>query len=115
MSQKSIRIKQKKFDTFDELMDFYEYNSDEIYPYTFQRLKDYFSKNEKCGEVDIYKVIIGDTDNLKYMCIQENEWKDILGEIKNYFVRNEMYNEAANIRNFETLIWGDFQPINELL
>jgi len=39
----------------------------------------------------------------------------ILGEIKNYYVRNEMYIEAANIRNFETLIWGEFQPINELL
>jgi len=104
--RKPTRIQNKKFDSFEEMMEFYDDFPEEVHLHTLNRLQDYWVKNKTVGEIDIYKVSIPEAPELKYMSILSNEWEEALFNMEVYFVEEENYKQAAIIRDFSWEIFG---------
>lgn len=104
--QKTTRIQRKKFDSFDEMMEFYEDHPEEVHLHTLNRLQDYWKKNSDVGNVDIYKVDISDNPDLKYMSILEDQWEEALFNMETYFVENNNFEQATLVRDFSWEIFG---------
>ena len=107
--KKNNKIKTKKFDTYDELIEYIEDNKEEVNHYTFNRLKDYWLKNKKRDIVDIYSIKIIDAPNIKNTSIFESEWEHALFEIETYFVDEEMYEHASQVRDLSWNIFGKIE------
>ena len=104
--RKTTRIQRKKFDNIDEMLQYYDDNTEEIHSYTLNRLEDYWYKNKKIGDIDIYKVDIYDSPNIAYMSILPDEWEEALFNIEVHFVTTENYLQAARVRDFSWEIFG---------
>jgi len=100
------RLKQLKFDDFDEMMDYYNDNEEKIHLYTLDKLQKSWKKEQIPKTVDIYKVSVVGEEHLKFMSILDKEWSECFDEMKEYFVSKEMYEEAAKVRNFEKIVFN---------
>lgn len=104
--KKFTRIRNKNFLTFQEMLEFYEDNEEEIHSYTLNRLKEYWIKNKVCGDVDIYKVKIEDSPKISHMNVYKDEWEHALFLMEVYHVSVEDYEKASIVRDFSWEIFG---------
>lgn len=106
MPQKPTRIKNLKFNTFEELMEHYEDNPLEVHIHTLNRLNDYFTKYNKVAQIDVFKVNVSDAPEIRYMSILEDEWEHALFDIETFFVSMDMFEDAAIVRDLSWKIFG---------
>ena len=103
---KMARLKQLRFDDYDEMMDYYNDNEEQIHLYTLDKLEKSWKKKKIPKTVDIYKVDVIGEDDLKFMSILDKEWSECFEEMKCFFVNKEMYEAAARVRNFEKIVFN---------
>lgn len=94
------------FTDFNEMMDYYEENSTEIHSYTLEQLMKFWKKYKKIDTVDIFDVKIKDMHSLKYMCVLEKDWGNVLNEMEIWFLKEELFEKLCILRDFKKELVG---------
>ncbi len=101
------KLKLLKFQDYDDMFDYYESNEEIIHLYTLDKLEQSWKSKGEIKTVDIYRIEITESDDdVEFLSIYEGEWEEAFLEMKNYFVKNQKYEIAARVRNFEKLIFN---------
>ena len=88
------KLKTKKFDSLEEMMDYYNDNKTEIHLYTMDILEKFWKKNQYLDNVDIYSLKIKGMPEVSRLSIVKTEWKNAIDEIIEHFVKLEEYLNA---------------------
>ena len=99
------RLKTKKFDSLEEMMDYYNDNRTEIHLNTIEILEKFWNKNHFIDHVDIYNIKIKGIPEVSKLTILKNEWKKALNEIEEYFVSLEEYEDANKALKLNKLVF----------
>lgn len=100
------RLKVLKFDDYNEMMDYYTVNENEIHLDTLNKLEECYAKHNKVKTIDVYKLNVEGLDEMEYMSILEDEWDLAFMEMKLYFVNTQQYELAARARNLEVKVFN---------
>ena len=102
------RLKTKKFDSLEDMMDYYNDNKTEIHINTIEILEKFWNKNHYIDHVDIYNIKINGLPEVSKLSILKNEWEKALNEMEEHFVILEEYENAERALKLNKLVF----PLN---
>lgn len=105
------RLKKLKFENAEDIMIYYYGNSKEIYERTFSFLEKHYNKNGFIDTINIYEIEVPSYPEMKYISVLKEEWENCLMEMMYFYVKTELYEDAANIRNFIKKVFGKVKEL----